>query len=88
MRASSGDTDARSGHRKRRSNVFGVHRAGSVRIHFDPFGWNIYSYGLVHYSNYGEKIRCGEPAQHGPPLTVNKNQPVSCLFCLVYGDPR
>jgi hypothetical protein len=55
-----------------------------VKIKWDAFGWNIYSWGLVHIGirSRTEEILCGATAQHGPPLTVHDDEPVTCFQCL------
>ena len=54
----------------------------SRKTNFYAFGTNIYSYGLVHIGTGYDEMRCGGPAQHGPPLTVHDDEPVTCFKCI------
>lgn len=52
------------------------------RIRFDAFGTNIYSWGLVHLGTRNEELACGASATSSPPMTVHKDEPVTCFECL------
>lgn len=47
------------------------------------FGTKAYSYDLVHYVTDYEELACGQRSQYGPLMRVDKDEPTTCLTCLV-----
>ena len=54
-----------------------------MKIHWDAFGLNFYAWGLVHLNgDFDDMARCGAVATARPPMTVHRDQPITCFECL------
>lgn len=60
-----------------------------MKIRWDAFGLNFYAWGLVHFNGpFDDMALCGAVSTARPPMTVHRDEVVTCFECLAAAPPK